>query len=1322
MRLLRSALSGFWRATCVGGLNAVVAAVGLSILVGFAAAPAAAQTTNLSGTSRSTFDNNGSVYGDGDGFIQWGTQAGFGFRGVITFNVPAGSPSITAAEVRVPGSSNVANSPATELRNVSTPFTYAAVGSGALIGGPTAVIRTSTTPIQLNAAGVSALNALAAAGGGTLNIGFKIETENLSREEVYYTGLSASSFSLVITRPTLTISPTSLPSAQVGQAFSQSISASGGTAPYSFAVTTGALPAGMTLSSSGSLSGTPTAGGSFNFTVQATDGQSVTGSRSYSLTVQSPTISLPFQADPFKAVVNQPFRASIPTPTGGTAPYSYALVSGTLPDGITLSSAGVLSGTPTTAGFSNLTIRATDSSTGTGPYNAIQSYSLLVDPGVVLGTAEPSFATAGQTYSHTFTVTGGMAPYSFAVTAGSLPAGVMLSSSGALSGTPTATGSFSFTVTATDGQNMMGSRAYSLSVRGPSINLPGTEPFMAVVNQPFRASVPAASGGTAPYSYALVSGTLPDGISLSSDGILSGTPRTAGSFDVGIQATDSTTGTGPFNSAGQEYAFVVDPGVPVAEASSVSLPFGTASMTVPLTLSGGAATAVSITTPPTRGTATVSGTSISYQFTEAGYVGSDSFAYTASNANGTSEPTTVTVTRAAPTVVLAGGAQPEARVGVAYSQTLSATGGTAPYTYAVTGGALPAGVTLSSAGLLSGTPTAGGAFSFTVTATDSSTGTGPFRVAAAHSLTVAGASVTVSGAALPAGSRGTPYSQAVTATGGVAPYSYAVSSGTLPAGLTLSSSGQISGTPTAVGTFAFQVRATDSATGEGPYSGTANLSVTINAATVTVTPAVLADALEGVAFSQQFQASGGQGSYSFALTAGSLPAGLILSPGGLLRGTPNTAGTFAFTVTATDGFGNTGAAAIRVTVTSRPDPAADPDVRGLNTAQAEATRRLVGTQLQTFGRRLEQLHRGGEAQARTSLNLTLDGSAFAPLDAGRRTMGELSQFLDLQEGRDRQTAERDALTRMVWGDRAQAGTGNAAGTADARRTAADTGTGGADAVSGPRVWVGGSISLGERDATTRTAELSITTSGISAGVDVSLSDALDLGVGVGYGREDTDVGSDSSRMESYTRLAVAYGSWRPMADVFVDGMLGYAQLDFTTRRRTPVDRSLVSGERDGSARFGSLSAGLDRVAGAARWIGYGRVEVMNADLDAYVEAGSPLWALRYEARDLESLQGAVGLRYEREILRGEDVWTPGVRVEWAREFGDAGPQALRYADFLNGPGFLIGQEGWERSSLNLGLTLGWRSGGGWSLSADYDGAFSDGQSLHGLRARMSKAF
>jgi len=184
----------------------------------------------------------------------------------------------------------------------------------------------------------------------------------------------------------IAISPTSLGDAQVGVGYSAGISASNGINPYSFMLSAGALPAGLSLSAGGSLNGTPTEAGTFNFDVQATDstpagnGGPFSNTRSYTLLVNPPSISLSPGALS-NGLPPQPYSTTL-TASGGTAPYAFALVpaSGSLPPGITLEADGDLVGTPTTPGSYTFSVAATDSSTGTGsPFTGMRSYSLIID-------------------------------------------------------------------------------------------------------------------------------------------------------------------------------------------------------------------------------------------------------------------------------------------------------------------------------------------------------------------------------------------------------------------------------------------------------------------------------------------------------------------------------------------------------------------------------------------------------------------------------------------------------------------------------------------------------------------------------------------------------------------------------------------------------------------------------------------------------------------------------------------------------------------------------------------------------------------------------
>lgn len=179
-----------------------------------------------------------------------------------------------------------------------------------------------------------------------------------------------------------------------------------------------------------------------------------------------------------------------------------------------------------------------------------------------------------------------------------------------------------------------------------------------------------------------------------------------------------------------------------------------------------------------------------------------------------------------PSISIAPSTLPNGDVGTAYSQTLTAIGGTGPYTFAVSSGTLPTGLTLSSSlGTITGTPstTTGSPFSFTVQATDSLSATGT----QAYTVTINPA-VTVTPSTLPNGDVGSVYNQSMTAAGGSGSYTWSLSMGsTLPPGVTLSSStGVLHGTPTTIGTYNFSIRATDTL---GGFGGAGGFNVTMNA-------------------------------------------------------------------------------------------------------------------------------------------------------------------------------------------------------------------------------------------------------------------------------------------------------------------------------------------------------------------------------------------------------------------------------------------------------------------------------------------------------------
>jgi Putative Ig domain len=172
---------------------------------------------------------------------------------------------------------------------------------------------------------------------------------------------------------------------------------------------------------------------------------------------------------------------------------------------------------------------------------------------------------------------------------------------------------------------------------------------------------------------------------------------------------------------------------------------------------------------------------------------------------------------------------PAGTVGTLYSQTLSATGGSPPYAWFLVSGLLPNGLNLAANGLISGTPTTTGPSSFTLQVSDSVSS----AVTQAFSLTIAPAtasSLAITTTSLPQASANLPYSQTLAATGGVSPYTWSLSSGALPPGLSLSASGAITGTPTVVGASTFTVSVTDSARN----SAAQMLTITVQPGTIVI--------------------------------------------------------------------------------------------------------------------------------------------------------------------------------------------------------------------------------------------------------------------------------------------------------------------------------------------------------------------------------------------------------------------------------------------------------------------------------------------------------
>ena len=640
-----------------------------------------------------------------------------------------------------------------------------------------------------------------------------------------------------------------------------------------------------------------------NITVTDTDASQVYTSENY-VVIDDPPANLSYANAPFTWTKDSAITGQTPTGNTGGAVVSYAVTSGTLPAGINLNTTtGELTGTPTAL---YTTASVTITATNTGGTQDITFNITVNDVGpsaLAYSSATYSWEKNQTVVSETPTSSGGPV-VSYAVTSGSLPSGINLNTStGELTGTPTAVYSTSsVTITAT---NTGGSDSVTLSLtvedERPSSLSYANAPFTWTKDSAITGQTPTNAGGTIT-SYAVTSGSLPTGISLNSTtGELTGTPTA-----LYTTASVTITGTNASGTTDASFNITVNAQAP-ANLSYASAPFtwtkdSAITGQTPTGNTGGAVVSYAVTSGTLPAGINLNTTTGELTGTPTALYTTASVTITATNTGGTQDITfNITVNDVGPSALAYSSATYSwEKNQTVVSETPTSSGGPV-VSYAVTSGSLPSGINLNtSTGELTGTPTAVySTSSVTITATntggsDSVTLSLTVEDERPSSLSYANAPFTWTKDSAITGQ--TPTNAGGTIT------SYAVTSGSLPTGISLNSTtGELTGTPTALYTTASVTITGTNASG----TTDASFNITVNAqapANISYASAPFTWTKDSAITGQTPTGNTGGAVVSYAVTSGTLPTGINLNATtGELTGTPTAIySTASVTITATN--------------------------------------------------------------------------------------------------------------------------------------------------------------------------------------------------------------------------------------------------------------------------------------------------------------------------------------------------------------------------------------------------------------------------------------